>query len=155
KALPPPQDGYRALRDLLARYRQIAARGGWRPSTGGLGTTRRRGDPLLRRLKERLAVEDPARVSGGVRQALSQFQEIHGLKATGVPDPVTTAELNVGIDARIAEIEANMERWRWMPRDFEQRYVEVNVPSASLDVVDNGQMILGSRVVVGREKDPT
>jgi murein L,D-transpeptidase YcbB/YkuD len=146
KSLPPPQDGYRALRSLLARYRQIAANGGWPALPEG-------GRGLSRRLKERLSVEDY--VSADRRQALSRFQAAHGLKATGALDQSTLAELNVGVGARIAQIEANMERWRWLPRNFEQRYVEVNVPAADLNVVDNGQVILSSRVVVGREKDPT
>jgi murein L,D-transpeptidase YcbB/YkuD len=152
KSLPPPQDGYRALRSLLARYRQIAAQGGWQQVPESQGTARR---PLLRRLKERLAAEDSAHASGNIRQALSRFQQNHGLKPTGSLDRETISELNVGTNARLAEIEANMERWRWLPRDFEQRHVEVNVPSAYLNVVDNGQTILGSRIVVGRETDPT
>lgn len=144
KSLPPTQDGYRTLRHLLARYRQIAVDGGWQPISE---------HRTARRLKARLAVE--GYVSGDTRQALSRFQENHGIKPTGALDRPTIAELNVGVDTRIAEIEANMERWRWLPRNFEQRYVEVNVPAAYLNVVDNGQVILNSRVVVGREKDPT
>jgi murein L,D-transpeptidase YcbB/YkuD len=155
KSLPPPQDGYRALRDLLARYRQVAASGGWKQVAERPQTSRHRGDTLLRRLKTRLAAEDPAYGSTDIRHAISEFQENHNLRPTGAPDQATLAELNVDANTRIAQIEANMERWRWLPRNFEQRYVEVNVPSAYLNVVDNGQVILDSRVVVGREKDPT
>jgi murein L,D-transpeptidase YcbB/YkuD len=56
---------------------------------------------------------------------------------------------------RIDVIEANMERWRWLPRAFEPRRVEVNVPSASLIVFDSDAPLFASRVVVGRPKDPT
>jgi murein L,D-transpeptidase YcbB/YkuD len=160
KSLPPPQDGYRSLRDLLSRYRQIAANGGWQRLPADRPITLRRKDPLLSQLNERLAAEDRTYAAGAarpsvVRQALLRFQRSHGLNATGSADKDTIAELNVDVGARIARIEANMERWRWLPRAFEQRYVEVNVPAAYLNVVDSGQVVLSSRVVVGRGTDPT
>jgi len=158
KSLPPQQDGYRALRDLLGRYRQIAANGGW-PKLQADQIAFRRGDPLYAQLKQRLAAEDssitPASHGAAVRQALLRFQRAHGLNATGAADHDTIAELNADLGTRIAQIEANMERWRWLPRSFEQRYVEVNVPAAYMNFVDSGRVILSSRVVVGREKDPT
>jgi len=63
--------------------------------------------------------------------------------------------LNVNVADRIDEIALNMERWRWLPRVVPARFVEVNVPSASLIAYDEGQEALKSRVVVGRETDPT
>jgi murein L,D-transpeptidase YcbB/YkuD len=42
-----------------------------------------------------------------------------------------------------------MERWRWLPRETDRRYVEVNTPDASLKLVDNGRTILTSPVVLG------
>ncbi|MBV9330406.1 MAG: L,D-transpeptidase family protein [Alphaproteobacteria bacterium] len=156
KSLPPPQDGYRALRALLGRYRDIAAHGGWaqlpqRRTNGG-------NDSYIQALGARLAAEDPsANGSNGrdVTQALMRFQTAHGLDATGTLDSDTVAELNVDVRTRILQIEANMERWRWLPRQFEDRYVEVNVPAAALQVVDKDQIMLRSKVIVGRETDPT
>jgi murein L,D-transpeptidase YcbB/YkuD len=55
----------------------------------------------------------------------------------------------------VAQIVANMERWRWMPRTFEDRYILVNVPQNELRVVDHGTTILRSRAIVGRVTDPT
>ena len=50
---------------------------------------------------------------------------------------------------------ANMERWRWMPRPLESRYIMANEAASELDVVDNGTVILTSRVIVGRPSMPS
>jgi murein L,D-transpeptidase YcbB/YkuD len=48
-----------------------------------------------------------------------------------------------------------MERWRWLPRVFEDRYVAINVPDQSLNYVHDGDVALSSKVVVGRKAYPT
>jgi L,D-transpeptidase YcbB len=55
----------------------------------------------------------------------------------------------------VSQIAANMERWRWLPRQFETRYVAVNVPDQSVQFVRDGESVLTSRVIVGRKSSPT
>jgi murein L,D-transpeptidase YcbB/YkuD len=50
---------------------------------------------------------------------------------------------------------ANLERWRWMPRDLGQRYVIVNVPAYSVAIVENGGVVARHRAVVGAPKTAT
>ncbi|HET9717320.1 MAG TPA: L,D-transpeptidase family protein [Pseudolabrys sp.] len=50
----------------------------------------------------------------------------------------------------IDRIIANMERWRWLPRDLGAAYVMVNVPDYTLEVIDNGRPIWHARIVVGK-----
>ncbi len=57
--------------------------------------------------------------------------------------------------SRVAQIAANMERWRWLPREFESRYVAVNVPDQSLAFVRNEMPALTSKVIVGNPMSPT
>ncbi len=45
---------------------------------------------------------------------------------------------------------ANMERWRWLPRDLGKAYVMVNIPEYILRVVDHGSLAWQTRVVVGQ-----
>ena len=45
---------------------------------------------------------------------------------------------------------ANMERWRWLPRNLGNAYVVVNVPDYSLSVTDKGKQIWRTRIVVGK-----
>ena len=56
---------------------------------------------------------------------------------------------------RVEQIEANMERWRWLPRHFESRTIRVNVPDQSVAFVEDGEVRLRSKVVVGRKGMPT
>jgi murein L,D-transpeptidase YcbB/YkuD len=57
--------------------------------------------------------------------------------------------------ARVEQIAANMERWRWMPRTFERRYVRVNVPEQTADFVRDGEVVLSSKVIIGRKNTAT
>jgi len=57
--------------------------------------------------------------------------------------------------ARVDQIAANMERWRWMPRTFERRFVRVNVPDQSVDFVRDGEVVLNSKVIIGRRNTTT
>src|SRR5262249_10083824 len=51
---------------------------------------------------------------------------------------------------RIDLILANMERWRWLPRELAPTYVMVNVPDYTLNVVDRGNAAWSTRIVVGK-----
>ena len=52
--------------------------------------------------------------------------------------------------ARIDAIRANMERWRWMPRDLGTAYVMVNIPDYALTVMNDGKSLWSTRIVVGQ-----
>jgi murein L,D-transpeptidase YcbB/YkuD len=91
------------------------------------------------------AVFDAALVHG-----LRRFQERHGLDADGKVGASTLAALNVPVEARVRQIELNMERWRWLPQTLGDRYILVNIANFALDVVERGRSVLTMRVVVGR-----
>lgn len=48
---------------------------------------------------------------------------------------------------------ANMERWRWLPRDLGNTYVMVNVPDYALSVAQNDKQVWRTRIVVGKPGD--
>jgi murein L,D-transpeptidase YcbB/YkuD len=159
-SLPPSQEGYRGLRTALAHYREIAAQGGWPKVPVRAGTSLFSDGRMQWLVTQRLAMEDNGvspdeKDREQLRQAIVRFQQRHGLAADGRLNADTIEEMNVSPEERSAQIALNMERWRWLPRSFGARYVEVNVPSASLEAFDQGQSMLKSRVIVGREKDPT
>ena len=45
---------------------------------------------------------------------------------------------------------ANMERWRWVPRDLGKAHVVLNIPDFTLRVYNNGAIVWQTRVVVGK-----
>jgi murein L,D-transpeptidase YcbB/YkuD len=54
--------------------------------------------------------------------------------------------------AHTDQVRANLERWRWLPRDLGARHLIVNIARYRLQAFDAGQVRLEQRVVVG-EKD--
>jgi murein L,D-transpeptidase YcbB/YkuD len=152
-SMAPTHPEYGRLKQGLARYRRIAAAGGWQPIssslTGGIDAEPVQPDVL----RQRLALEDEALISdpqGDLQVALENFQRRHGLEADGRIGKKTLQALNESPSARAAEIALNMERWRWVPRDFGPRYIAVNAADATLVVVDHGQIVLSSKVIVGK-----
>jgi murein L,D-transpeptidase YcbB/YkuD len=51
---------------------------------------------------------------------------------------------------QIETVIANMERWRWYPRDLGSAYVSVNLPDFTLKVVHNGASVWSTRIVIGK-----
>jgi len=58
-------------------------------------------------------------------------------------------------DQAIDRVIANMERWRWLPRDLGHTYVMVNIPDYSLKVVHDHQVQWRTKIVAGKPKTPT
>ena len=155
-ALAPPHREYAQLKKALAQYREIFATGGW-PAVPDLRKVALDGDEeQLLLLRKRLAIEDPAASpeNGDLKAAVKRFQARNGLEPDGRVGVQTLAALNVPVTDRIDQIKANMERWRWLGA-FEPAYIAVNIPEAQLIVHREGQIVLTSRVIVGKPKTPT
>jgi murein L,D-transpeptidase YcbB/YkuD len=161
--LPPAQPGYRRLVEALRRHRDLARRGGGAaPGPGPLLRPGSRDDDVPR-LRARLAVEEPGLSAApasplydpALEAAVRRFQARHGLLVDGVVGPATRRALGVPLPERVRQIELNLERWRWLPRDLGERYLAVNAAAATLEVVEGGRVVLASRVVVGEPRYPT
>lgn len=57
--------------------------------------------------------------------------------------------------AGIERLRANLERWRWMPRELGARYLLVNVPAFTVSLVEQGRVVERRRVIVGKRTTPT
>jgi murein L,D-transpeptidase YcbB/YkuD len=144
-ALAPPQPAYGRLKGALQRYRKIVQGGGW-PQVWDAADTGQ--------LNQRLAVENGVEPSD-LPSALVEFQRRHGLEPDGRLGKKTLQALNVPAAVRVETIAANMERWRWLPRDLGHRYVMVNAADATLVVVEDGHVVLRSKVIVGKPSSRT
>jgi len=158
--LQPKHVGYVGLRDALAHLREVDASGGW-PAVEGKTTlrpldTNEQVINLRRRLmasgdyRESLPPADPEIYDPALEVAVKLFQKRHGLKPDGAVGPMTRAALNTTIKARLRQIELNLERWRWLPRDLGERYIAVNTADFNLRVVEKDKTIFRMPVVVGR-----
>jgi murein L,D-transpeptidase YcbB/YkuD len=54
-----------------------------------------------------------------------------------------------------AAILANMEMWRWEPREMGESRIEVNVPDFSVATLEGDRVIHEARVIVGKPETPT
>ena len=160
KTLQPPQPGYRALKEALARYRAISQQGGWPMIPDN--TTWHRGDYGVRYylLRKRLELSGdldaaesgyPYLFDDALEKAVRKFQKRHGLNSDGVVGNKTTTALNVPVADRIRQIELNLERWRWIPHELGPKYILVNIADFKLSVVEDRQTLMEMRVVVGRD----
>jgi murein L,D-transpeptidase YcbB/YkuD len=160
--LAPQTAEYATMRDLLARYREVAAHGGW-PKVGDVPKlTPGAVDPAVRRVRERLvatgelpadAVPPPAQrdvYDRHLEAAVKTFQKHHGLTPDGTIGNKTRDALNVTAAERVEQIVANLERLRWLPADLGERYVWINIPEYRLRVEDRGTTTLEMPVIVGK-----
>jgi murein L,D-transpeptidase YcbB/YkuD len=58
-------------------------------------------------------------------------------------------------DRQIDTVIANMERWRWYPRDLGNAHVLVNQPDFTLKVMHDGAQVWTTRIVIGKPSMPT
>ncbi|HEV8122988.1 MAG TPA: L,D-transpeptidase family protein [Gemmatimonadales bacterium] len=165
--LLPHQQQYGELVQALATYRQLAARGGWAPIPVPARIKLRPGEvnsiiPFIRhRLAESGQLADslsptPFLYDSVLAGAVARFQDLHGLETDSTIGKGTIEAMNIPVDTRIAQIELNMERYRWLPDDLGQRYVLVNIPDYQLHAYDEGREAFTMRVVVGKDfENPT
>ena len=164
----PPQAAYKALRKKLAEVRgrkgdapEAIARG----PVLELSTDKKTkqtvlvSDERVPALREKLglaAVRGDSFYDKPLADAVAQYQKEKGLPATGKLTQQTVDALNGKRHEKDDQIIiANMERWRWIPRDLGKAHVVLNIPDFSLRVYNNGATIWQTRVVVGKPGTPT
>jgi murein L,D-transpeptidase YcbB/YkuD len=54
-----------------------------------------------------------------------------------------------------ATLAANLDRWRWMPRNLGQRYIIVNAAAFEASLWENRRMVGRWKVIVGKQKSQT
>jgi murein L,D-transpeptidase YcbB/YkuD len=158
----PPHEAYKKLKAALADMRgksggiaakEIAEGPLLKPAAAKAQPIE---DPRVPVLRERLGLTvtgDPSDLKYDAKlvEAVKKFQKGIDLPVTGNLDSKTIKELNGPPRShQIDLIVANMERWRWYPRDLGKAHVIVNQPDYSLKVVHNGAQVWTTRIVIGK-----
>lgn len=159
----PPHEQFKLLQQKLEEVRSATKAGTMRtpipdgPSIGPATT-----HPHIAMIRERLGVSTPEDGKGPdyyditLEAAVRAFQEEKGLRPDGIIGRNTRQALNVGtVPVSEETIIANMERWRWVPRDLGKRHVFINIPEFRFRVVSDGQIIHQERIVTGSPKHKT
>ena len=164
ESLHPLSEDYKRLRRALLWYEKIRQNGGWFPIDTGsplrIGDTGPRVAMLKYRLKLTADGFEDAPIENDhfdehVALAVKHFQRRHGLKEDGLVGKRTLTELNVPVEKRIDQLQLSMERWRWYPDSFGDRFLMVNIPAFTLTIVESGRRVDRIRVIVGKQNRQT
>jgi murein L,D-transpeptidase YcbB/YkuD len=160
----PQYQGYRRAEAALADYLKLAAAGDG-PPLPLAGRSIRPGDSYpaltqlihrLQQLGDRAAVVEvsgsgnTAIYQGATVEAVKHFQRRHGLEPDGIMGRATIARINTPLSLRVTQLQLTLERYRWIPRGFQQPPIVVNIPEFRLRTL-RGQpaRFLSMKVVVG------
>lgn len=156
--LAPGGSLYRALQEELVTL-SGEAKTAHAPVKIGAGLKPGKSHAQIPALRERLglpaATSRPTYYDDALAAEVMKLQRAHAQKANGVLRAETLDILNRNIEAQILQVAANMERLRWIDQTRPDRYVLVNIPSASLWAVEGGKVALEMPVIVGKTARPT
>jgi len=159
----PPFAAYKRTLEALRQYAQLAReddgeklRVSNKPIAPGSpydGTRRlARLLRLLGDLPTNAAISDDSNLyEGALVEAVKHFQGRHGLKPDGRLDEPTLRNLNTPLSQRVDQLRLTLERWHWLPDQFKEPPVVVNIPEFRLYAFDSsGNAALTMNVIVGK-----
>lgn len=165
QSLRPQHAIYAGLTEALARMRGIEAAGGWGVIPAGASMRSGASDARVPLLRARLRLSgdlphvpgtDPSHeFDDALEGAVRRFQHRHGLNEDGVVGARTLAALNAPVGARIAALRVNLDRARWIVRDLPARFVVVNIAGARVYLIDEGEVRVEARAIVGKAATAT
>jgi len=151
------------LNVALQHYTGIAESGGW-PSVPA-GPTIRPGslDPRVATLARRLAItgdlENGSRefteYDDELQAAVVHFQMRHGLEQDALVGKATLRALNVSAEERRAQLRRNLDRTLRAFDTLRGTFVLINVPAFEVYLVQGGETVWSSSVVVGETEAET
>jgi murein L,D-transpeptidase YcbB/YkuD len=157
----PPHEAYKRLKGELAQLRGKGG-AGKQIADGPLLKLNAKApmeDPRVPLVREKLGLAgaaDDIKYDAKLAEAVKSFQRANELPVTGNLDAKTVKELNgPPRDKSIDLVIANMERWRWYPRDLGKAHVVVNLPDFTLKVMQDGAQVWTTRIVIGKTDMPT
>ncbi|MBA2612862.1 MAG: L,D-transpeptidase family protein [Bacteroidetes bacterium] len=93
--------------------------------------------------------------------AIKNYQKKFNLETDGKLGKLTRQTLSLSKEQTIRQMEMALERWRWEPTKYPERYAIVNIPSAEINVYEwdkkhkEDTLVLNSRIVVGKPETQT
>lgn len=87
--------------------------------------------------------------------AVKAFQREQGLEPDGILGPDTRSALQRSPEQILQQLRANLQRWRWLPRDLGERYLLVRTGAYAMTLVEQEQAVEQYRIISGRPHRPT
>jgi len=153
-------DTLRLTQEAIVRYRRIVEAGGWASLPAGTRLQSGAKGPQVAVLRRRLAIEgdlvgdetSPV-FDKSVQDAVKAFQARHGLARSGVVAGSTLKAMNMPATDRLRQLEHTAQRLEERSLATGSRYVVVNIPSASVEAVENGVVEKRYVAVVGKPEN--
>lgn len=88
---------------------------------------------------------------GALVDAVKNFQRRHGRNTDGRIGAQTLADLNVPLSRRVRQMQLTLERWRWLPLEYQKSPIVANIPEFRLRAYDeNFKIGVTMNVIVGK-----
>jgi murein L,D-transpeptidase YcbB/YkuD len=150
---------YKALKEHLSKYYDIAKKGGWPQITLSKKKLKKGVEaPEIAVIKKRLQIsgdmaagDTSQRFNDTLEVAIKNFQQRHGYKPTGIISDSLVKEMNVPAVQRVEQILMNMDRMRWLTNEPQGNLIVVNIPEFELHLYEGKQKVFDMDVVVGKE----
>ncbi|WP_232628530.1 L,D-transpeptidase family protein [Methylobacterium sp. Leaf118] len=145
------------------RYQIYAEAGGWKTLPPDFAPKPGDSHPAIPSLRHHLTLTGdlPAEAPPSDRYdpplvaAVKAFQARHGLPDSGILGRLTLNALNVPAEVRQRQLRASAQRVLGSNFAFGERYVAVNIPSATVEAVENGAVTRRYVAVVGKPDKQT
>jgi murein L,D-transpeptidase YcbB/YkuD len=157
ESLEPIHAGYREIRELLPSFLDSMDRQRYTyidfPKKDSITYVKQ----LQSRLFEDSYITFNTRMPDSVElsEAIRKAQAARGLTVDGKSGPQLVRSLNNTGWERFARIAINLDRYKHLPDSMPLRYVWVNLPAYSMQLIDSGIVIMESKVIVGQPKTRT
>jgi len=169
KDLMPKHPSYGLMKAELAKLRASNKKPPYEKIAEGKPVKAGKSDPRISLLRDRMQdmgflskeesyvePEFSETLDADLSAALGRFQKSVKLRQTGSLDLATVKNLNRDTSQRdIQRLVYNMERMRWLPKNLGKRFVFVNQPAFEVQVMDHGNEVWHSNVIVGKPLNQT
>jgi murein L,D-transpeptidase YcbB/YkuD len=92
---------------------------------------------------------------GMITNALKGFQSLYNIVPDGILGPITLSKLSIPLVKLRAQLILNLNRWRVINCLDNQRYIQINIPSATLALYDRDSLVMRMKTIVGKPITPT
>ena len=153
------------IQSAIAYYTEVVQQGGWdQPTRPMFHLSLGKSGLAVAHLQKHLMItgdmppntKTSSDFDNATDLGIRKFQVRHGVIPTGKVDEPTFYALQVTADQRLAQLQLNLQRVQAVaPTLTSDRYVVVNIPAASIEAVEGGQVAQRHTAVVGRIDRPT
>lgn len=157
RALEPKQRGYQLLKAGIKKFLDSADNKQFTivPSPAkDIGKFKK---ALQKRLYEGgfISYDSLAADSAQLAEAVKAFQRKKGITIDGRAGEGTVRMLNVNDREKFIRIAISMDKYKMLPEEMPSKYVWVNASSNFLELIENGEVRLTSRVICGKPNTRT